>query len=77
MSTEVEAEHGIVCRLEGEQFGYFGWPSIARMDDGRLVVSSSGLRVWHVCPFGKTVLNFSEDDGPDLVASPRNQRHAH
>ena len=70
MSRKVEAEHGIVCRLPGERFGYFGWPSIARMDDGtskmrqsRLVVASSGLRTEHVCPFGKTVLNISTDDG--------------
>jgi len=63
MSKKVEAVHGIVCRLLGERFGYFGWPSIARMDDGTLVVASSGLRTAHVCPFGKTVLNFSEDDG--------------
>ena len=63
MSVHVEAEHGIVCRLPGDRFGYFGWPSIARMDDGTLVVASSGLRTEHVCPFGKTVLNFSQDDG--------------
>jgi len=69
MNKKVEAEHGIVCRLPGERFlagerfGYFGWPSIARLDDGTFVVSSSGLRTEHVCPFGKTVLNFSPDDG--------------
>ena len=63
MSKKVEAEHGIVCRLPGERFGYFGWPSVARMDDGTLVVASSGLRTGHICPFGKTVLNFSKDDG--------------
>jgi len=63
MGKKVRAQHGIVCRLEGERFGYFGWPSIARMGDGTLVVASSGLRTAHVCPFGKTVLNFSEDDG--------------
>jgi len=63
MSKRVKAEHGIVCRLPGERFGYFGWPSIARMEDGTLVVASSGLRTEHVCPYGKTVLNFSRDDG--------------
>lgn len=59
----LKAEHGIVCRLTGEKFGYFGWPSVTRMDDGTLVVSSSGLRTEHICPFGKTVLNFSRDEG--------------
>ena len=60
---ELSAEHGIVCRLAGERFGYFGWPSVARLDDGTLIVASSGLRTRHICPFGKTVLNFSHDDG--------------
>jgi len=59
----LEAEHGVVCRLPGERFGYFGWPTVTRMDDGRLVVVSSGLRSEHVCPFGKTVLHESRDDG--------------
>jgi hypothetical protein len=59
----LEAEQGVVCRLPGERFGYFGWPTVARMDDGRLVVVSSGLRAEHVCPFGKTVLHESTDDG--------------
>ncbi|MFM8984565.1 MAG: exo-alpha-sialidase [Planctomycetia bacterium] len=59
----LEAEHGVVCRLPGDRFGYFGWPTIARMDDGTLLVVSSGLRAGHVCPFGKTVLHESKDDG--------------
>jgi len=59
----LDAEHGVVCRLPGERFGYFGWPTVARLDDGRLVVVSSGLRTAHVCPFGKTVLHESRDDG--------------
>jgi Neuraminidase (sialidase) len=63
MSRRLASEHGIVCRLPGEQFGYFGWPTVARQADGRLVVASSGLRTGHICPFGKTVLNTSTDDG--------------
>jgi len=59
----VEAEHGVVCSLPHERFGYFGWPSVARMEDGTLVVASSGLRRHHVCPWGKTVLNLSHDEG--------------
>jgi hypothetical protein len=33
------------------------------MEDGRLVVAASGLRNAHVCPFGRTVLCQSRDDG--------------
>jgi len=63
MAKRLAARHGTVCRLEGEQFGYFGWPTVARLDDGSLVVASSGLRSEHVCPWGKTVLNVSSDGG--------------
>ena len=56
-------EHGNICHIPNERFGYFGWPSIARMDDGTLIAGVSGLRFRHVCPWGKTVLFFSHDDG--------------
>lgn len=59
----LSAEHGIVCRVPGEKLSYFGWPTVTRMDDGTLLVVSSGLRSQHVCPWGKTVLNVSTDDG--------------
>lgn len=60
---QLDAEHGIICRLPGERLGYFGWPSVARLDDGTLVAAGSGLRYQHVCPFGKVVLSTSNDDG--------------
>jgi sialidase-1 len=63
MTTKLDAKHGVVCRLSGERFGYFAWPTVARMDDGTLVVACSGLRTQHICPFGKTVLSVSRDDG--------------
>lgn len=61
--NRLSAEHGIVCRIEGEKFGYFAWPSVDRLDDGTLMVASSGLRSTHPCPWGKTVLHTSSDDG--------------
>ena len=63
MTNKLNAEHGIVCRLSDERFGYFGWPTVARLDDGTLLVASSGLRSEHICPWGKTVLNTSLDAG--------------
>jgi len=63
MSKVLDAEHGIVCRMPDERFGYFGWPSVARSGDGTLIVASSGLRTEHICPWGKTVINISHDGG--------------
>ena len=63
MDKRLQAEHGIICRLPGAKFGYFGWPSVARMADGTLLAISSGMRSEHVCPWGRTVLNVSADGG--------------
>lgn len=42
---------------------YFAWPSVARLKNGRIAAACSGFRLRHVCPFGKTVIAFSEDEG--------------
>ncbi|NLO82931.1 MAG: exo-alpha-sialidase [Clostridiales bacterium] len=63
MEKRLKAKHGIVCRLEGNPFGYFGWPSVARLGNGVLVAGCSGFRLAHICPFGKTVLFYSLDNG--------------
>ena len=68
MPKRLDAEHGVICRLPAERLGYFGWPSVARLDDGTLVAVSSGLRSEHICPWGKTVLNVSTDGGRSWTA---------
>lgn len=42
---------------------YFGWPSIARLQNGKIAVVASGYRYAHICPFGKAVISYSEDGG--------------
>lgn len=42
---------------------YFGWPTVAKLQNGRIAVVASGFRRRHVCPFGKTVISYSEDGG--------------
>lgn len=42
---------------------YFAWPSAVRLQNGRIAVGASGYRLQHVCPFGKSVLSYSEDEG--------------
>ena len=70
VGRKLEAEHGVVFALGDDFFGYFGWPSVGRMEDGTLVAVASGLRSEHVCPFGRTVFCISRDDGSSWT-SPR------
>lgn len=42
---------------------YFGWPSVARLQSGKIAAVASGYRHMHVCPFGKAVISYSEDEG--------------
>ena len=68
MSNSANMQHGVVCSMPHDKFGYFGWPSVARMDDGTLIAGASGLRHTHICPWGKTTLFFSHDDGASWSA---------
>ena len=45
------------------QHRYFGWPSVARLQNGKIAAVASGYRRRHVCPFGKAVIAYSEDEG--------------
>ena len=61
-SRRIDAVHETV--FEGSRpFGYFGWPTVAKLPDGTLAVAASGFRSSHICPFGKTVLWMSSDEG--------------
>ncbi|MBR3933252.1 MAG: exo-alpha-sialidase [Clostridia bacterium] len=42
---------------------YFAWPTVTRLQNGKIAVVASGFRLSHVCPFGKTVISYSEDEG--------------
>jgi hypothetical protein len=64
----LQAEHGVICSTPREFLGYFGWPSVARLEDGALVAVASGLRTEHVCPFGRTVFCVSRDEGRTWTA---------
>ena len=54
---------------ENTPHNYFGWPSVAKLPDGRIAVGSSGYRLAHVCPFGKAVVSYSSDNG-ETYTSP-------
>ncbi len=42
---------------------YFAWPTVERLQNGKIAVTASGYRLSHVCPFGKLVISYSEDNG--------------
>jgi sialidase-1 len=42
---------------------YNGWPTVARRKCGQLLLSCSGGREGHVCPFGRVELLRSDDEG--------------
>jgi sialidase-1 len=42
---------------------YSGWPTVCRRASGQLIVTCSGGREAHVCPFGRVEMITSADDG--------------
>ena len=70
MNQRIETEDGIISSFPDDFFGYFGWPTVARMENGVLVAAVSGLRNAHVCPFGRNVICTSDDEGRTWT-SPR------
>lgn len=53
----------VLCDNPDSPFLYFGWPSVTRLPDGTLAAVASGFRLQHVCPFGKSVICYSRDEG--------------
>jgi len=68
VAQTLSARHGVIAAYPQEFFGYFGWPSVARLADNTLAAVASGLRHAHVCPFGRTVICFSRDQGETWTA---------
>jgi hypothetical protein len=68
VKERLQAEHGIISSYPTDFYGYFGWPTVARTEDDTLLVVASGLRNAHVCPFGRTVICKSYDQGHTWTA---------
>jgi len=62
MSIDPKKEQGTIYRAQG-MYGYQGWPSVCKDENGVLYAVSSGYRMHHICPFGKTVMYISRDEG--------------
>ena len=63
MKITLIGEPRIVMSNPDGKHKYFGWPTAARLQNGKIAVVASGFRLAHVCPFGKTVISYSEDEG--------------
>ncbi len=68
MKVNVLGQPEIVMSSNDSRHNYFGWPTAARLQDGRIAVTASGFRRRHVCPFGKTVIAYSSDEGKTYTA---------
>ena len=44
-------------------FSYYGWPTVCADENDVLYAVCSGHRMGHVCPFGKTLMYKSRDNG--------------
>src|ERR1700685_3712429 len=61
---------------------YHGWPTLTRLRSGELLVTYSGGREAHVCPFGRVEMIRSSDNGrswswPETVVdTPIDDRHS-
>ena len=63
-TRHLDATHSVLYQApQGIPMRYFGWPTVARLTDGSLMAVASGFRLWHLCPFGRTVLWRSYDEG--------------
>ena len=62
MKIERIGELKTVMSNPNGKHNYFGWPTIARLKNGRIAVAASGFRLRHVCPFGKSCISFSDDE---------------
>ena len=68
MKVILTAKPRIIMSNPDSRHSYFAWPSIARLQNGKLAVVASGFRLEHVCPFGKAVISYSEDEGEHYTA---------
>ena len=61
-------EPKIIMSNPNSKHNYFGWPTAARLQNGKIAVVASGFRLAHICPFGKAVISYSEDEGETYTA---------
>ena len=61
-------EPQVIMSNPESRHNYFAWPTVARLQNGKIAVVASGYRLRHACPFGKTVISYSENEGETYTA---------
>jgi len=63
MKIKLIGESKTIMENPNSIFNYFAWPTVARLQNNKIAVGASGYRMAHICPFGKAVISYSEDEG--------------
>ncbi len=63
MNVKLIGKPRIIMSNPHSHHAYFAWPTVSRLQNGKIAVGASGFRLEHVCPFGKAVISYSSDDG--------------
>lgn len=63
MKIELIGKPKTIMSNPHSRHGYFAWPTVSLLQDGKIAVGASGFRFEHVCPFGKAVISYSFDGG--------------
>ncbi len=68
MKTVPIGEQKIIMENPHSKHNYFAWPTVTRLQNGKIAVVASGYRLRHICPFGKMVISYSENEGETYTA---------
>lgn len=63
MKINITENAKVIMSNRDSRHAYFAWPTVARLKNGRIAVTASGYRLYHICPFGKVAMTVSEDEG--------------
>ncbi len=63
MNIEFIGKPKTIISNPNSHHGYFAWPTVSLLQDGKIAVGASGFRLEHICPFGKAVISYSFDGG--------------
>ncbi len=68
MKIELIGSPEIIMSNPYSKHNYFGWPSVIKASDSKIIVGASGFRLGHICPFGKGVIAYSFDEGQTFTS---------